>query len=68
MSEPTRYQTMPVELPLRLEPDPEPSNGCDVCGALATQRRSARDQGDYSRVSDLNVEIRNHAHGASPGE
>ncbi|MEU6082919.1 hypothetical protein [Streptomyces sp. NPDC047108] len=63
MSEPTRYTTAPVELPLGLEPDPTPTAGCGVCLALDGQRTEARMRGDFSRVSDLNIEIRNHVHG-----
>lgn len=33
---------------------------CGVCQALARQREEAVRRGDYSRVSDCNVEIRNH--------
>jgi hypothetical protein len=33
---------------------------CGVCQALAQQRTEARKSGDLSRVSDRNVEIRNH--------
>ncbi|WP_078623155.1 hypothetical protein [Streptomyces prunicolor] len=64
MTEPKPYPTAPVELPLRLEPDPEPTAGCDVCLALDSQRTEARMRGDLSKVSDLNVEIRRHAHGS----
>lgn len=63
MTEPKRYPTAPVELPLTLAPEPEPTTGCDVCLALDSQRTEARMRGDLSRVSDLNVEIRRHAHG-----
>jgi hypothetical protein len=64
MTEPKRYLTEPVELPLILATDPEPTAGCDVCFALDSQRREARARGDLSRVSDLNVEILRHAHGS----
>jgi hypothetical protein len=64
MSEPTRYATRPVELPLRLDTDPLPVPGCDVCGALDRERREARGKGDMSKVSDVNVEIRDHPHKA----
>jgi hypothetical protein len=63
MTEPKRYPTAPVELPLALAQDPEPTAGCDVCFALESQRTEARARGDLSRVSDANVEIRRHAHG-----
>lgn len=45
-------------LPLPEQPDPHP--GCKVCGALAGQRDRAQAEGDYSKVSDCNVEIRRH--------
>lgn len=50
----------PVNLPL---PDawPKPRPRCKVCAALATQRTEAAAVGDYSKVSDCNVEIRQHA-------
>lgn len=40
--------------------EPEPPADCEVCTALATQRAVAAEAGDLSRVSDCNVEIRNH--------
>lgn len=42
------------------EPEPRPVEGCDVCGALARERASGRRAGDFSKVSDLNVEMRGH--------
>jgi len=62
MTEPTRYPTPPVLLPLRLETDPPPVPGCDVCAALDRERVEARRDGDMSTVSDANVEIRSHPH------
>jgi hypothetical protein len=51
----------PIDLPLPLEaPEPEPD--CDVCEALARQRIEAQALGDYSRLTDCNVEIRSHPH------
>lgn len=44
-------------------PDPKPVAGCDVCGALDRQRTRARTAGNYSKVSDCNVEMRRHPHG-----
>lgn len=58
----TRQQTLqepPVTLGLPLD-DPAPPGDCGVCAALARQRTEARTEGDLSRVSDYNVEIRNH--------
>ncbi|MFC9911054.1 hypothetical protein [Streptomyces sp. NPDC059862] len=49
----------PITLGLPLDA-PEPPVGCGVCQALARQRAEAAARGDLSRVSDCNVEIRNH--------
>ncbi|MFE4758464.1 hypothetical protein ACFRIB_51390 [Streptomyces mirabilis] len=50
----------PVDLPL--PPDwPKPAPRCGVCGALARQRAEASAVGDYSKVSDCNVEIPQHS-------
>nr|WP_240982309.1 hypothetical protein [Streptomyces sp. S3(2020)] len=49
----------PVTLGLPLD-QPEPPDDCDVCSALVRQRTEAAEAQDLSRVSDLNVEIRNH--------
>lgn len=49
----------PITLGLPLD-QPEPPADCGVCSALAQQRATAATAGDMSRVSDLNVEIRNH--------
>lgn len=49
----------PITLGLPLD-QPEPPAGCGVCKALARQRAKAAEAQDMSRVSDLNVEIRNH--------
>ncbi|GAA2933826.1 hypothetical protein [Streptomyces enissocaesilis] len=62
MTKPLTYLGPPVELPLRLDADPSPQPGCDVCGALAAERGEARAVGDMSKVSDVNVEIRQHPH------
>ncbi|UQA94353.1 hypothetical protein [Streptomyces halobius] len=62
MTEPTRFLTAPVELPLRRDLEPVPVDGCDVCGALAREREAAWLAGDGSKVSDCNVEIRKHPH------
>ncbi|MGW2527051.1 hypothetical protein ACWC10_08335 [Streptomyces sp. NPDC001595] len=55
--------TVHVGLPLE---EPKPSPGCGVCQALARQRGEAARNGNHSRVTDLNVEMRDHhtAHGA----
>ncbi|WP_200309347.1 hypothetical protein [Streptomyces adelaidensis] len=49
----------PVHLALPLD-EPESPLDCGVCAALVEQRGEAADRGDLSRVTDLNVEIRNH--------
>lgn len=51
----------PVDLPLP-EAWPKPVPRCGVCSALAAQRATAQASGDYSGVTDANVEIRNHQH------
>ncbi|MGW3028262.1 hypothetical protein [Streptomyces sp. NPDC001221] len=48
-----------VDLPLSAE-WPKPAPNCRVCAALTTQREQAQAAGDYSKVSDLNVEVREH--------
>ncbi|KUN99134.1 hypothetical protein AQJ67_25785 [Streptomyces caeruleatus] len=62
MSSSRTYPSPPVELPLRLDGDPKPAPDCDVCQALDRQRSLAHAQRDMSKVSDFNVEIRNHPH------
>ncbi|MET7738897.1 hypothetical protein [Streptomyces sp. NPDC005385] len=52
-------ETGPVHLGMPV-PDPEPVDGCDVCQALARERDAARSAGDLSKVSDINIEMRNH--------
>lgn len=49
----------PITLGLPLD-EPVPPPDCDVCEALARRRAEATQAGDLSRVSDCNVEIRNH--------
>ncbi|MFI2672824.1 hypothetical protein ACWHAO_10775 [Streptomyces albidoflavus] len=63
MSEPTRYQTGPVELPLRLDPEPTPVDGCPYCAELTRVRSWARAGGDMTTVSDCNVFLRRHPEG-----
>ncbi|MET9382805.1 hypothetical protein ABZY09_17460 [Streptomyces sp. NPDC002928] len=57
MSETTMAGPVQVGLPPE---QPEPVEGCDVCGALARAREVARLDGDMSKVSGLNVEMRTH--------
>ncbi|WP_257574152.1 hypothetical protein [Streptomyces sp. JJ66] len=63
MSEPTRYSTAPVELPLRWEAAPEPVEGCAGCAALVSVRDRARAGGDMTTVSDCNVFLARHPEG-----
>nr|WP_079056270.1 hypothetical protein [Streptomyces caeruleatus] len=62
MTSPRTYPSPPVELPLRLDGTPKSAPDCDVCQALDRQRSEARAKGDMSRVSDCNIELRNHPH------
>ncbi|MFE9379218.1 hypothetical protein [Streptomyces sp. NPDC006855] len=66
MTEPTRYSTPSVELPLRLDPEPTPIEGCAGCAGcaeLANVRDRARLVGDMTTVSDCNVYMRRHPEG-----
>jgi hypothetical protein len=64
MTEPTRYQTAPVELPLRLDlTEPTPVDGCAGCAELACVRERARAGGDMTTVTDCNVYMRRHPEG-----
>lgn len=63
MTEPTRYSTMPIELPLDPEREPDPAEGCAGCIELATVRDRARAGGDMTTVSDCNVFMRRHPEG-----
>ena len=49
----------PITLGLPLD-EPTPSPDCGVCAALARQRTDAQATGDFSKASDLNVELRSH--------
>ncbi|MFJ4873941.1 hypothetical protein ACIP93_01775 [Streptomyces sp. NPDC088745] len=40
-----------------------PVEGRGVCAALVRQREQAREEFDYSAVTDADVELRNHPHG-----
>ena len=57
----TTPQTLgdPLDLPLP-EAWPEPRPRCQTCALLAVKRQQAQGAGDYSAVSDANVEIRRH--------
>ncbi|MGA4858221.1 hypothetical protein ACPCAB_16390 [Streptomyces koyangensis] len=63
MTEPTRYTTGPLELPLRMDPEPTPVDGCPYCTELARVRSWARAGGDMTTVSDCNVFLRRHPEG-----
>ncbi|MBD0707103.1 MULTISPECIES: hypothetical protein [unclassified Streptomyces] len=63
MTEPTRYSTPPVELPLHLIPDPLPVEDCAGCVELASVRDRARAGGDMTTVTDCNVFLRRHPEG-----
>ncbi|WP_405709763.1 hypothetical protein OG264_15280 [Streptomyces xanthophaeus] len=62
-TEPRTYQGSPVELPLRLEPDPEPVEGCAGCVQLANTRDRALAGGDMTTVTDCNIYMRRHPEG-----
>lgn len=51
----------PVHLALP-GPEPVPVVGCGVCSALNEERREARRASDMSKVTDINIELRNHPH------
>ncbi|MGY3679555.1 hypothetical protein ACVWXU_003178 [Streptomyces sp. TE33382] len=42
---------------------PKPDRNCDVCGALVGERTEAARVGDWSKVTDANVEIGRHRSG-----
>lgn len=43
-----------------LPAEPSAVPGCAACLPLAVARQNARSTGDYSAVSDVNVELRKH--------
>ncbi|WP_327358088.1 hypothetical protein [Streptomyces sp. NBC_01304] len=53
-------QERPVDLPLRLDGDPQPVDGCTLCANLVDQRTTAKANGDRSKISDINVRMRRH--------
>ncbi|MEU9400635.1 hypothetical protein [Streptomyces sp. NPDC048242] len=66
MTEPTRYQTAPLDLPDRTgELEPTPVDGCAGCRELANVRDRARAGGDMTTVSDCNVLMARHPEGHS---
>ncbi|WP_405801482.1 hypothetical protein OG291_12170 [Streptomyces halstedii] len=56
----------PVFLVESPEP-PKPHKDCDVCGALVGERAEAARAGDWSKVTDVNVEIGRHRGGRRRG-
>lgn len=64
MTEPTRYSTTAVELPVRIGAlEPTPVEGCAGCVELASVRDRARAGGDMTTVTDCNVFLRRHPEG-----
>lgn len=59
VSEPRTTMADPVHV---VDPPaaPEPDPGCDVCRALARERQEAAGSGNWSTVTDCNVELRRH--------
>ncbi|GGW26691.1 hypothetical protein GCM10010294_70880 [Streptomyces griseoloalbus] len=43
-------------------PTPDPAPGCGRCEQLAVQRTAARAEGDWTRVTDCNIEMRRCSH------
>ncbi|KOT86752.1 hypothetical protein ADK86_38210 [Streptomyces sp. NRRL F-5755] len=63
MTNPTRYSTAPIVLPLPLEADPAPVDGCAGCAELVNVRERARAVGDLTTVTDCNIHLRRHPEG-----
>ncbi|MGW7247366.1 hypothetical protein [Streptomyces decoyicus] len=63
MSQPRTYPSGPVELPLRMDLEPVPVEGCAGCAELANVRDRARAGGDLTTVTDCNVFLRRHPDG-----
>ncbi|MFD7015835.1 hypothetical protein [Streptomyces sp. NPDC059161] len=63
MSDPRTTMGDPVHLALP-HASPQPAKGCAVCAEMVVRRRAARDRGDFSAVTDADVEIRHHPHPA----
>ncbi|WP_406424983.1 hypothetical protein [Streptomyces sp. NBC_00842] len=57
------YSSAPVQLPLRLEQEPVPVEGCAGCAEFANVRDRARLVGDMTTVTDCNVYMRRHLEG-----
>jgi hypothetical protein len=61
MSEPTRYHTAPLELPIdNWLFEAHPANGCGVCAALDRDLGEARRRGEDRKAFLVAAEIRNH--------
>lgn len=63
MTQPRTYPSEPVELPLSMELEPVPVDGCAGCAELANVRDRARAGGDWTTVTDCNVFLRRHPEG-----
>ncbi len=64
-TEPRTYQDPTIELPLRMEPDPDPVEDCAGCTELAAARDRAYAVGDMTTVTDCNIYMRRHPVGHS---
>ncbi len=51
-----------------LPPEPKTVPGCMECREIGVRRESARSRGDFSSVSDANVELRQHHEGKHSGD
>ncbi|MET9294935.1 hypothetical protein [Streptomyces sp. NPDC003077] len=60
MSEPRTYPSQPIELPLNMELEPVPVQGCAGCAEPANVRQRAWAGGDMTTVTDCNVFLRRH--------
>ncbi|GGV76500.1 hypothetical protein GCM10010294_42870 [Streptomyces griseoloalbus] len=61
MTRPRNTTDDPVHLGVPL-PSPDPAPGCADCQRLARERTAAREAGDWTRVTDCNVQIRRCVH------
>jgi hypothetical protein len=64
MTDPTRFQASPIQLPDRsAELEPTPVDGCAGCAELAKVRDWARASRDQTTVTDCNVLMARHPSG-----
>ncbi|MFD6416166.1 hypothetical protein [Streptomyces sp. NPDC060194] len=61
MNDPRTTMDSAARLSLPLE-RAEAAPGCETCASLVEQREIARARGDFSAVTDADVEIRHHPH------